>query len=599
MNISTFTATDKNITSTENKIVELVQQHIHADKNDQFSGKGRECLLEQVRYFIANKKKLEFILPGFPCKSPNDVDKTFSAMPDYGEVMAIERLDEFCTQLNEIYPLGSELTILSDGTTFVDIVHVSEETKENYKKALPGITLTENIVWADLSSILPDYQSKDKSSPKMVKALLKSIGKGPRSFEKFIDKVKNDSEQTAVHDKLCSYLYHDINLESFSEGNRDKYLESISEKAFEMMYRGRALNNGIQTAFPDHIRLSVHQYDNSGPKFTFSFNNNNQKTLSPWHSVPVRLLNGEFIQLPHSIAKERLLAKVSHLEQNWFYMEVSEPALTEFTYEVMKGPKFGLTISDPKQVGYHHFSTHFLQKLCEDFGFIVLKNAAIADQAELVNYCQPFGNIYHWKFGAVQVVKPEENPTGFVHSIEKTPLHWDLSMLPSSDENVKNNLRFAAKIFMLYCKTPPEKGEGQTTLVDSRKVLKVAGASKVKSWKEIEITYQTKMTYFGGDPHTYPLVFEHPINKDDIFRYQEGSELEIQQFSLSCDKYSKDEFKKLINELNEIAYNEHCMVKHEWQAGDLVIVDNYYTLHGRLPMTKKSMSRELWRVQVS
>ncbi|MCJ8274766.1 MAG: L-tyrosine/L-tryptophan isonitrile synthase family protein, partial [Psychrosphaera sp.] len=506
---------------------------------------------------------LQLILPGFPCKSPNDVDKTFSAMPDYGEVIAIERLDKLCFDLNAIYAPRSKLTILSDGTTFADVVQVSDQTKQLYKLALRDITVTENIAWADLSSILPEINVNEPDD-KLRKALLKTVAKGPRPFEKFVDKVKKDPAQSKVHDKMCSYLYHDINLERFSEQCRDGYLASISEKAYQMMYRGKALNQGIQNTFPNHIRLSVHAYDNAGPKFTVILNPNSTKAIAPWHSVPVRLLNGQFVQLPHSIAKERLLALVTWQGQHWFYLEVDSVSLTELTYQIVKGPKFGLRISEPKKLGYQHFAAGFLQKLSEDFGFVILKEAPIEAQDDLVDFCQPYGDIYHWKFGPVHVVKPELNPKGFVHSIHKTPLHWDLSMLPHSDENVKKDQRFAASTFMLYCKTPPAKGEGQTTLVDSRMALKLAGQQQVNRWKNIDVTYETKMTYFGGDPHTYPLVFEHPTHKDDIFRYQEGSELQMQQFLLSSEQLSKSEFANLIDDVNGIAYHPDCFVEHEW-----------------------------------
>lgn len=582
--------------SITNQIANLIESYLFKTDSDKFAQLGKTNLEQKLLHFIENNQAIDLILPGFPCKSPNDIDKSFSVLPDYGEVIAIERLDKLCHDINVIYPAGSNLTILSDGTTFADVVQVKDETKHNYNQALREITVTENIQWADLTAIIPALKpNQDDNSIR--KALLKTINNGPRPFERFIEKVKNDPKQANVHDNMCSYLYHDINLERFNQQCRDGYLASIAEKAYHMMYRGKALNKGIDRYFPHHIRLSVHQYDNSGPKYTFALNEHSTKAIAPWHSVPVRLTDGRFIQLPHSIAKQRLLALVTLNQQKWFYLEVDSVNLTEFSYEVVKGPRFGLRIADPKGLGYQHFDSQFLQRLSEQFGFILLKDAPIAQQQDLVAFCQPYGDIYHWKFGPVHVVKPEENPDGFVHSIHKTPLHWDLSMLPKSDENVQKDPRFAASTFMLYCKTPPAAGEGQTTLVDSRIALKLAGQQKVQQWKNTNITYQTKMTYFGGDAHTYPLVFEHPKYKDDIFRYQEGSDLQMQQFLLSNEQMNEEEFNHLVKEVNDIAYHPRCLVEHEWQAGDLIIIDNLYTLHGRQPMTEKSMSRELWRVQ--
>lgn len=586
-------------TAIETRILDLLQSYLVSHEHDQFATQGRELARQQIQYFMAENQPLEFILPGFPCKSPNVVDKSFSALPDLGEALAIERLDAFCFALNEIYPHGSRVTILSDGTTFADIVHVDDEVKQAYKAVLRHLCVTENILWADLTDLLPDMKPSDKTdSGSLRKALLKGISRGPRSFEKFVQKVVSSPEQARVHDKLCSYLYHDVRIERFSDGDRDQYLESISDKAYQMMYRGRALSAGIDKVYPHHIRLSVHGYDNSGPKFTVSLSSDTTKVLSPWHSVPVRLLTGKFVQLSHGIAKQKCVVKVTFEGQNWCYLEVADPILQAFTFEVVKAPAFGLNIRDPKRLGYACLPSDFLQKLSEQFGFLLLKDMPNIEQQDLVDLCSPFGDIYHWQFGPVHVVKPEEVPHGFVHSIEKTPLHWDLSMLPATEKKVEHNPKFAASCFMLYCKTPPVKGEGQTTLVNSRVALKLAGQSKVQQWRNIDMTYETKLTYFGGTPRSYPLVDLHPVTKEAILRYQEGCESKLQSFSLSSVNMTPDELAPLIQEVNDIAYDDRCLVALEWDAGDLVIIDNYYTLHGRLAMSEKSMSRELWRVQV-
>ncbi|WP_299010295.1 L-tyrosine/L-tryptophan isonitrile synthase family protein [uncultured Shewanella sp.] len=581
------------------RILNLLASYLVRHENDQFDTQGRELARQQIQYFMAKNEPLEFILPGFPCKSPNVIDKSFSAMPDLGEVLAIERLDAFCVALNEIYPYGSRVTILSDGTTFADIVHVDDEVKTQYNAALRQLCVTENIIWADLIDLLLDAKHIHKTEGEHLrKALLKGISTGPRSFDKFVQKVSESVEQAKVHDKLCSYLYHDVCIERFSDGDRDSYLDSIRDKAYQMMYRGRALSAAIDKTYPHHIRLSVHAYDNAGPKFTFSLSSDINEAVSPWHTVPVRLLSGQFVQLPHAIAKQKHVIRVTNGEQNWCYLEVADSKLQGFNAEVIKSPAFGLKISDPQRLGYTCLPTNFLQKLSEQFGFILLKNMPDITQQDLIDFCHPFGNIYHWQFGPVHVVKPEEVPHGFVHSIEKTPLHWDLSMLPATEKKVEQNPKFSARCFMLYCKTPPVQGEGQTTIVDSRVALKLAGQAKVKQWQNIHITYETKLTYFGGTPRCYPLVDLHPTTRESILRYQEGSESKLQRFSLSSDAMASAEFASLIQEVNDIAYHDKCFVAHEWEAGDLVIIDNYYTLHGRLAMTEKSMSRELWRVQV-
>jgi alpha-ketoglutarate-dependent taurine dioxygenase len=169
-------------------------------------------------------------------------------------------------------------------------------------------------------------------------------------------------------------------------------------------------------------------------------------------------------------------------------------------------------------------------------------------------------------------------------------------MLPLDHENVAQDEFFCNRLIMLYCKRSSNNGGGETNIVDSRSALRLAGSDLVSRLKNTNVTYYTKMTYFGGVPRTYPLVWKHPQSEDLILRYQEGSDLDIQQFKLSSDQMDDHEFSKLVQDINSIVYDERCMVSHTWEDNDLLLIDNYYTLHGRQPMSNSN--RELWRIQV-
>lgn len=578
--------------SKENSIISLFKSYLILGQDDEFEPTGRGFIHSKLHKFIENNEKIQFILPGFPCKSPNKVDKTFGILPDMGEVLALEYLDNLCEDISMIHDAGCELTILCDGTTFSDIVCVPEKEKNDYKYSLRNHTATNNIKWADLSAFFDKTMSDDEAR----KQLIKQASLKPQTLEKFIAKVKKDENLTTVHDKWCSYLYNDVRIEQVSADNRDDFLQSIGQKAYEVMHRTQALTANIDRTYPKHIRLSVHQYNNSGPKFTIGLTAGAQKSDVPWHNVPLRLKDGSFKYVPRAQVKEGSTALVTCQQKNWFFMDVEKKSLAKFSYEIVKAPRFGLTIKDINNVGFQELPSEFLAQLTSDFGFVVLKDIHFSQKDELVEFCELYGEIYQWDFGPVHVVKPDEKPDGFVHSTEKIPLHWDLSMLPLTHAKVASNEMFAARMFMLYCKKAPEKGGGQTTIVDSRMTLKIAGPKKIERWKKTRVTYSTKMTYFGGVPRTYPLVFKHPDKDDLILRYQEGSDSDLQKFILSSDEIEASELEDIIRDVNGIAYDERCMVPYEWEENDLILVDNYYTLHGRLPMT--STTRELWRVQI-
>jgi len=574
------------------QITNIINKYMVVTADDKFKSEGLYVIQNSLNKFVRDNKKIDFILPGFPCKSPNKVDKTFGTLPDFGEALALEHLDSFCDEINSIYEAGCELTILCDGTTFSDIVGVPEEEKNIYKYGLQDLTVTNNIEWVDLSAFFEKRMSDDGFR----KQLIAQSNKKLTTLDKFINKVKKDEKLTAEHDKWCTYLYNDMSLETVSEGSRDEYLHELSNKSYEIMYRGQALSANIERTFPNHVRLSVHQYSNAGPKFTICLIPGAKRAVAPWHTVPLRMQDGSFKLIPHGEINNKLMALVTSQGNNWFYMEIESEELTQFSYEVVKAPRFGLIVKDDNNVGLDKLPVTFLTALIADFGFVVLKGMKFDDQKELVEHCQPFGEMYQWDFGPVHVVKPEDKPEGFVHSTEKTPLHWDLSMLPLNHKKVVGNEYFCAKMFFLYCKKSSKKGGGETTIVDSRVALRLAGREKIEKWKNTHVTYFTKMTYFGGAPRTYPLVFKHPNNDEFIFRYQEESDSELQKFTLSSEEIASAEFNKIIGDVNAIAYDDRCMVPYDWEDHDLVLVDNYHTLHGRLPMT--STSRELWRVQI-
>jgi alpha-ketoglutarate-dependent taurine dioxygenase len=278
------------------------------------------------------------------------------------------------------------------------------------------------------------------------------------------------------------------------------------------------------------------------------------------------------------------------------YMSVNDTMLINYDYEVIKKPRAGIAIRDSKNIGLDKLPKKYLEWLTVQFGFVVLKKIDFEQHQELVEFAEPYGDIYQWRFGPVHVVKVDDKPDGFVHSKEKLPLHWDLSMLPLDHEKVKHNEYFCNRLIMLYCRHSSNNGGGETTIVDSRNALQLAGKNKVRNWENTDITYFTKATYFGGAPRTYPLVWKHPGCSDPILRYQEGSNLDIQQFELSSASMDSTAFDALVQDVNEIAYDDRCMVSHDWEEGDLLLIDNYYTLHGRHPMS--SSERELWRVQI-
>ncbi|MDF9618647.1 L-tyrosine/L-tryptophan isonitrile synthase family protein [Pseudomonas entomophila] len=561
---------------------------------DRFADVGKVNLAKDLARCFELGEPVRMVLPGFPCKSPNDRDKTFGVLPDYGEVMAIDRLDRLGQEIAALHAPGCEIVILSDGTTFNDIVGVPDDVRRHYNQALRTLCVTHSIRWVSMEDLFPQA-----SSPEALRATLVKQARLPwKNVEALIEQCQQDESLARSHDKLCSHLYNDLRLCRQPGQDEDEHLRQISYKAYQMMLRGQALNAAVDRFFPEHIRLSVHQYDNAGPKFTVALADGLHHVISPWHAVPVRQLDGGQSLCGRAEIDGSRHVQVTWQGRPWLLHETDGEALQGYRFELQKLPLFGLVVSDPMGLGFERLSTATLQALVRSFGFVCLKGCEYADQASFAADCARFGTIYRWAFGEVHVVKPADQPQGVVHSLEKTPLHWDLNLLPDSDPLVQRDPKFCAHTFMLYCKTPPQPGEGQTTIVDSRNALGKVGLRTARQWQGVDITYYTRMTYFGGSPRTYPLVDRDPRSGEPVLRYQEGCESSLQTLEQQVQGGDEVFQRELIEQLDGLVYDPHCLIAHEWAAGDLVLIDNYQTLHGRLPMSPASASRELWRVQV-
>ncbi|PAV71710.1 hypothetical protein WR25_18274 [Diploscapter pachys] len=429
---------------------QVLDAYLLKAQDDRFDQAGRAHLAHDLARCFDSGEPLRMVLPGFPCKSPNDHDKTFGVLPDHGEVIAIERLDRLAQELAELHAPGCEIAILSDGTTFNDIVGVPDDVRRAYNQALRTLCTTHCIRWVSMEDLFPQA-----SSAEALRATLVKQARLP---------WKN------------------------------------------MMLRGQALNAAVERFFPGHVRLSVHQYDNAGPKFTVALAEGLDHVVSPWHAVPVRQLDGHQTLRGRAQIDAARHVLVTWQGQPWLFHETAGEALEGFNFTLQKLPLFGLLVSDPLGLGFQRLSTETLQALVRSFGFVCLRGCEFTDQQAFATDCERFGTIYRWSFGEVHVVKPADQPQGVVHSLEKTPLHWDLNMLPDSDPLVQRDAKFCAHTFMLYCKTPPQPGEGQTTVVDSRNA----------------------MTYFGGSPRSYSLVDLDPRSGERVLRYQEGCQSSLQ-----------------------------------------------------------------------
>ncbi|MDJ0573029.1 MAG: L-tyrosine/L-tryptophan isonitrile synthase family protein [Pleurocapsa sp. MO_192.B19] len=569
-------------------------------QDDSFETQGKALLTEQLRYFIEDSKPLKMILPGFPCKSPNTESKVFSSLPDRGEEIALRTLDNFCEQVRKFYPPGCQLTIFSDGTIFSDIIGVPEEAQQSYNIALQGLIEPRHLFWESLDS----FFSLENGYDALREEFMSNYFLQDQDEDRLNRLFPNDDETCQTYLGLKRFLFNDNPwTDSDSPTTTKSRLKRSGQYAKTMIRRNKAFTRLIQEKFPHHIRFSIHSYNNSGPKFSIHLLPDDCRCVTPWHNVVVKNKGDrEILMKKEEAQKLPSTAIVKRNGQPWYMVESRGDVWAQCELEIVKPPRTGIRISykgknNDEKSPCSLLCTATLRSLCMDYGFVVLRGFHIGSKQELLEFSSEFGNPVVWNFGAVHTIRPQKPANGFIASREAVPLHWDLSMPPSYLEQSGRYEDFTPQFFTLYCHKAPANGEGQTTLVDGRKVLENAGYRKVETWKKVTINYYTQFTYFGGKQYSYPLLGKHPITGEDIFRYQEGWNSKLQTVKLSSTSLPPQDFQELIGELQASVYDDSCFISHDWYQGDLLIVENHYMLHGRTSVSELTDERELWRVQ--
>ena len=71
-----------------------------------------------VRKHVDANNTIPFVLPAFPWKSVNKVDKVIGAVADFGEELGLGRLNQLCVDIQDIYSPGAFVYLASDGLCY-------------------------------------------------------------------------------------------------------------------------------------------------------------------------------------------------------------------------------------------------------------------------------------------------------------------------------------------------------------------------------------------------------------------------------------------------------------------------------------------------
>ncbi len=257
---------------------------------------------------------LELVLPAFPAKSPNP-EKILGALPDYGEVLALSRLETLCRKIRALHAPGARLVICSDGRAFSDLVRVNDEDVNAYGRGIEKILGDWGL--ASLTTFNLDDVFNGLEFSRMRRELVGSYG---TPVDEIRRRTREDNERKSLFNGIHRFLFEDrIVLEP--EKSRNRVREETKAVAYEVIQRSNAWSALVEEKFPEAVRLSIHPQGADSDKLGVKLLPSRNIWRTPWHGVAVG--DGEHFELTTRRAAEEAGAKLVRSEGGYGYFETS------------------------------------------------------------------------------------------------------------------------------------------------------------------------------------------------------------------------------------------------------------------------------------
>ncbi|KAL8764382.1 MAG: hypothetical protein Q9184_000087 [Pyrenodesmia sp. 2 TL-2023] len=231
------TSSDKYIEHVASEVLDLLTQYGRHDTASADSEVGdwpaRAIFADKVKDQVSRDTPIKMVLPSFPWKSINQVDKVIGSLPDLGEVLALARLNQLCRDIESIYPPG-------------DVVGISEEHTWEYSEALARIIEEKGFDRLKLRRVMDVIGFTDQQP--MTKQIYLSLTNPSRTtlMQKY-GRTEDDIRALIAtdHDTLMTYrgfirfLENDLRYSAIASKARSgsQYRKSVKLVAKAMMIR--------------------------------------------------------------------------------------------------------------------------------------------------------------------------------------------------------------------------------------------------------------------------------------------------------------------------------------------------------------------------
>ncbi len=253
---------------------------------DQFEAVGKGILDDKFSMFTNEKKPIKFVMLGYPMKSPNNRDKVVGVLPDLAEEVSLINFKTFNDAVKTVYEPGVQVSIVSDGYVFNDIMQVEDKTVAMYNEISKDIAHVAPVSWYQMTDFYNNI-----SVNTMREKVVEQFGITPVTLEQ---RILMDPDVNSLYRGMIKFMTEDLAIRNFPSNTQLQKQAKIVAR--EMMLRNEAYSKLIQNEFSDHIRLSMHPSVNNGTKFSFQLIPSPKAWTSPWHCA-LLIDKGEYVTI--------------------------------------------------------------------------------------------------------------------------------------------------------------------------------------------------------------------------------------------------------------------------------------------------------------
>ncbi|KAK4452720.1 Pyoverdine/dityrosine biosynthesis protein-domain-containing protein [Podospora aff. communis PSN243] len=584
--------------------------------NDLDSFKFLALIFDQVK----TGQPIRMCLPAFPFKSPNSQNKVLGYLPDKAEEFSLAHINGLCAAIGDIYAPGAELTIISDGLVYNDLLGVPDKHVWAYGQALRNLASAKgfkHIKFSRLNDLLHTALLEDLDEMTYVanatefrRLLLNNFSRP--NWDPSLEISKNE-DTCPTYMGYLKFLETDLEhvYPVGEDRSKKRYKKGISYIAKQMLFRGDAFARAVRERFPTHIRLSIHPSATGKSKIPIRLLPSDSVWTTPWHCAMAVRTDGSIETAPRSNFDSKPDAfELVHDETGApsYYREKTE--LLSWNSPILAEPLYpcGLLIRPAGSVGslsIEDVDATKLRALAERNSPVVLRGFKKTDDRDLfIKKAGEIGTPLPWHFGILLEVKDlGEGSRGSGNSLsaETMPFHYDgvFKVEKRVREDGSEEVVSVPPRFQFFTAVTPSPTDTGYTLFASSNLLFRYLPSHLSLDALKKLTWSVSTTSFGSvNLGGLKLVLDHPVTGKPCLRYHEHwpqcrTHFEPMEVSIEGE-YGGGHVGETIETL---MYDRRVVHWHSWVKGDMLVSDNIAMMHTRSEFTG-GCDRELWRIHI-